>query len=167
MSRGETAPRLIGVSDLRLDEFRALYLAEFGRLRRHVSRLVGNDALGAELTQEAFTRLFAAWRRVREPRSYVFLVAVNLARSHFRRQVWEQAALRRLGVDDAVHESDRVVADAVDRLPRRLREVVVLHYLADLEVADVAAALGRPSGTVKRQLHEARQLLRTSLEESR
>jgi RNA polymerase sigma-70 factor (ECF subfamily) len=41
----------------------------------------------------------------------------------------------------------------------RLREVVLLHYYADLPVAEVAAAIHRPVGTVKRRLHEARALL--------
>jgi RNA polymerase sigma-70 factor (ECF subfamily) len=45
------------------------------------------------------------------------------------------------------------------RLPTRLRDVVLLHYWADLSVADVGQALGRPSGSVKRQLAEARALL--------
>ena len=49
--------------------------------------------------------------------------------------------------------------DAVDRLPPGLRDVVLLHYYADLPVEDVARAIRRPAGTVKRRLHEARALL--------
>ena len=48
---------------------------------------------------------------------------------------------------------------AVERLPKKLRDVVLLHYWSDLTVTDVAAAVGRPAGTVKRQLSEARALL--------
>jgi RNA polymerase sigma-70 factor (ECF subfamily) len=54
---------------------------------------------------------------------------------------------------------DTSLRDLVERLPGHLREAVLLHYYADLPVAEVAAALRRPVGTVKRRLHEARALL--------
>jgi RNA polymerase sigma-70 factor (ECF subfamily) len=58
---------------------------------------------------------------------------------------------------------DPGVLAAVRALPERLRVVVLLHYYADLPVADVAKALRRPVGSVKRQLNEARALLSHSL----
>ena len=48
------------------------------------------------------------------------------------------------------------LGDVLKALPERLREPVVLHYYADLTVDDVGRALGRPSGTIKRQLSDAR-----------
>jgi RNA polymerase sigma-70 factor (ECF subfamily) len=50
-------------------------------------------------------------------------------------------------------------------LPAPLREAVLLHYLCDLPLTDVARAIRRPLGTVKRRLHEARQLLAQTLGE--
>jgi RNA polymerase sigma-70 factor (ECF subfamily) len=51
----------------------------------------------------------------------------------------------------------------VRTLPERLRDVVLLHYFADLTVEDVATAVNRPAGSVKRQLSEARAALATAL----
>ena len=51
-------------------------------------------------------------------------------------------------------------------LPERMRLAVCLHYLADLSVDDVADALGVASGTVKSNLHDARNRLRPALEET-
>jgi RNA polymerase sigma-70 factor, ECF subfamily len=48
-------------------------------------------------------------------------------------------------------------------LPRRQREVVVLHYFLDLAVDDIAAQLNVTSGTVKTSLHRARAALATVL----
>lgn len=60
---------------------------------------------------------------------------------------------------------DRVdVEAAVRRLAPRQRQVVVLHYLADLSVAEVAALLGITDGAVKAQLSDARARLREILE---
>ena len=50
--------------------------------------------------------------------------------------------------------------DAIRELPERQREVITLHYLADLSVAVIAAQLGISEGTVKSQLHDARHALR-------
>ncbi len=49
--------------------------------------------------------------------------------------------------------------DAVRRLPRVQREVVVLHYQSDLAVAEIAEILGIRDGTVKSRLHYARKAL--------
>jgi RNA polymerase sigma factor (sigma-70 family) len=53
---------------------------------------------------------------------------------------------------------------AIRDLPRRQREVVTLHYLADLPVAEVATVLGISEGSVKSHLFDARAKLRTALE---
>ncbi len=51
----------------------------------------------------------------------------------------------------------------MERLPGHLRDVVLLHYYADLPVEEVARALRRPVGTVKRRLSDARGILAVTL----
>lgn len=89
----------------------------------------------------------------------------NLARNAWKRQGREQRALRLLSSEpEPVHAgTDPSVRDAVERLPARLRKVVLLHYFADLPVTQVADALGIPTGTAKRRLHDARKALAESL----
>jgi RNA polymerase sigma-70 factor (ECF subfamily) len=65
---------------------------------------------------------------------------------------------------DSVAAHDPWLRDLVERLPKRLRTPVLLHYYADLPVNEVAATLHLPLGTAKRRLHEARALLRETLE---
>ena len=55
--------------------------------------------------------------------------------------------------------------EAITTLPPRQREAVVLRYLADLPLADVAEAMGCALGTVKATLHQALGSLRVELEE--
>lgn len=160
-------PRVVGLSPAVVAQFHELYRAEFPSLMRYCQRVVGEQALAADLTQEAFTRLFARWRGVREPREYLFLVLTNLIRNHWRSKGRERTALGRLAGPPAVSrgfEQAHAVRDAVERLPKRLREVVLLHYFADCSVDELANVLDRPVGTVKRQLHEARQLLHAGWE---
>jgi DNA-directed RNA polymerase specialized sigma24 family protein len=62
---------------------------------------------------------------------------------------------------------DATTLDAVRRLSPPLRDVVLLHYYADLPIDEVARVLRRPVGTVKRRLFDARVALAAALEESR
>ena len=125
--------------------------------------------LGEELAQEAFSRVYARWPLLREPRAYLFRVATNLCRRQARASS-RDAQMSSLDDIDVVARTagvDPHLLDAVRRLPQRLTEVVLLHYYADLSVEEVGHALRRPPGTVKRQLHEARALLATTVGDHR
>lgn len=150
----------------REEGFRMLYEAEYAGLAGYCTSLVGDRQLARDLAQEAFARLFSRWVGVREPRAYVFYIATNLARRHWRRSTKERELYRVIGSRPAPPppEYDPWLRDLVERLPDRLREVVLLHYYADLPVAEIATQLKRPVGTVKRRLHEARAMLHATLE---
>ena len=61
-------------------------------------------------------------------------------------------------------EDRRQVQRAVDTLPEKYRVVVLLYYMEELPLAQIASLLHIPSGTVKSRLHQARKLLRQQLE---
>ena len=61
-------------------------------------------------------------------------------------------------------EERRQVQRAVDTLPEKYRVVVLLYYMEELPLAQIASLLHIPSGTVKNRLHQARKLLRQQLE---
>ena len=144
--------------------FARLYTEHFGRVSGYALSLLGDPGLATDVAQEAFTRLFARWGRVRDPRAWVYFVATNLATDQWRRSQRDRA------LGDALshvtqHEGaayDPWLRDLVDRLPSSLRQAVLLHYYADLPVEEVARLVHRPVGTVKRRLHEARRLLADS-----
>jgi len=67
--------------------------------------------------------------------------------------------------DDATTEMPEVseVYDTVMRLPAKYRIVIHLHYYEDMSISDMAKTLGKSVGTVKSQLHRAREILKTKL----
>lgn len=146
--------------------FQDLYDAEFGRVAGYCFQLTRNWELSQDLAQEAFVRLFSRWRTVREPRPYLFHIATNLVRRAWRDQLRERVAWGEPDQAAGAALPDLSVRDAVDRLPAKYRDVVLLHYYADLTVSAVAQAVRRPDGSVKRLLSEARALLAMSLEDS-
>lgn len=159
-----------------LDEYelRAFFNDGYDRL---VGRLDGwyCQPWAEDLVQEALLR---AWERARCGEvviclhAWVTTVATNLARSQLRRQQAERRAMARLLgawpewlvgqagaaadlVDDHVDELRELLAG----LPRRQREVLVLHYVADLDVTSIAKLLGISVGTVKSSLSRGRQAI--------
>lgn len=146
-------------------EFAALYRAHFGPLSGYAHALVGDPAVATDIAQECFTRLLARWVSVRDPRAWLFFVATNLTRDHWRR-VARDRALTIAASDSLVGHSpehDPWLRDLVERLPESLRAPVLLHYYADLPIEEVARLLNRPVGTIKRRLHDARARLHESL----
>jgi RNA polymerase sigma-70 factor (sigma-E family) len=152
-----------------------LYEEEYGRLVQ-LARLLLRDPGGAEeVVQEAFARLYARWPRLRDEAgaaAYARSMVCNLARDRLRRRRLagrEPAAPRPIPADDPAVAGDlrRSVSSALDALPQRQRQSLVLRYWADLTQREIADALGISEGSVKRHLHRGLTALATSLEDLR
>lgn len=158
-----------GTTTLRADEaaVREVYAAHYGLLAGWCARLLGDADLGHDVATESFLRLLRHWGDVAEPRAWLFATAANLVKDHWRKRGREAVAYERHGGTDEVGFDDPTtrltVRDAVLALPERLRVAVLLHYFADLPVAQVAAHLGKSEGAVKKDLWEARGRLATIL----
>jgi RNA polymerase sigma-70 factor, ECF subfamily len=147
-----------------------LFNACYPRLAGWVRRLVDDDDTAHEIASEAFTRLLARWTSLDNPQSYLYMIATNLVRDHWRKTGRERRALRAAGnpqAEQAYHPAEDVdVRALIQTLPDRLRQPFLLHYYAGFPVREVAALLGRPEGTVKADLYHARARLRAALGES-
>jgi RNA polymerase sigma-70 factor (ECF subfamily) len=153
-------------------EFEELYTSAFGRLVGQLFLVTGDLHEAEEVVQEAFTRAAGRWPRLREydiPEQWVRRVAINLATDGRRRVRRRLAVLAQLDAEAAavvppISVDGLAVAAALATLPRRQRQVVVLHYLLDLPVREVASQLSMPVGTVKSRLARARSALAAQLD---
>jgi RNA polymerase sigma-70 factor, ECF subfamily len=129
-----------------------------------------------DLAQEAFVRLYRNRASVRDDSlaPYLFRIGTNLAISHARREKrWRlllpmfQAASRESEPADrrvVTSEIQSKVAQALDRLPVKLRAPLVLYEIEDWPYHEIARALGCRIGTVKSRIFRARKMLRAELE---
>jgi RNA polymerase sigma-70 factor (ECF subfamily) len=149
-------------------EIQKLYAASYRRLLGQLIGVTGNVAEAEDVVQEAFVRGLDHPRRLLgadNPEAWLRTVAVNLARSRWRR------AQRLIGLAPRLAEQPRdsdtdghlVLVQALHELPAGQREVIALHHLADLTVEQVAETLGLPTGTVKARLVRGRAALATLL----
>jgi RNA polymerase sigma-70 factor (ECF subfamily) len=137
--------------------------------------LCGSRPAAEDAVQEALARAWVAGERgvhIGSVVAWVSTVAANLLRDRFRRFIRERRARARLGplwstptsaISSAERRAD--VERALRRLPRRQREVAVLHYYLDLDLAQIAEKLQVSEGTVKGALHRARRSLAAALGE--
>jgi RNA polymerase sigma-70 factor (ECF subfamily) len=149
------------------DATRALWTQHYPQLAGWCHALVGDVDLAHDIAAEAFARLLTRWRTVKEPKAYLYVIAGNLARDHWRKQQQDRSLLTHLAHSTPTSSpaTDPWLRDLVERLPERTRMPVLLHYYADLPVSAIAAALHKPEGTVKRLLSEARTALYTTMTE--
>ncbi|MEO3815217.1 SigE family RNA polymerase sigma factor [Plantactinospora sp. B24E8] len=143
-------------------EFESFYQASYSRLASQLHAYLGDRAEAEDVVQEAFVRAWQRWSgigRYNDPAAWVRRVAWNLATSRLRRLTVAARMLRRHADPQVVPElgPDHVALVAALRtLSDRHRRAVVLHYLADLSVAEVADDLGVSRGTVLSWLHRGR-----------
>lgn len=153
------------------DAFTRFYLENWSDLVAYCSGLLSDRAAGEEAAQDAFVRIYPRWSRLDDARPYVFRVAGNLCSRQRRlraRVVAHGLDPGDLTASTSPDEMQRLVVErALGRLPLRLRHVLLLHYYAGMPVAEVADVLRRPVGTVKRQLHDAREALALDLSDPR
>jgi RNA polymerase sigma-70 factor (ECF subfamily) len=151
-----------------MSEFDEFYLAHFDDVARALTLAGADRELARDATQEAFARALRRWRSVRSmdrPDGWVYVVAMNQLRDHWRK-LERRELPEAVPVDAIAGVATRLlVRDAIARLPTRQRQAVVLRYLADLPLADVASAMDCAVGTVKAALHSALRALRVDLEE--
>lgn len=157
--------------------FAQLYEASYRRLVVIALSLTRDLGEAEEVVQEAFLRAYARQSRLRtvhNPEAWICTVALNIARRRHRRHtIAIRSFLRRaldptqaLSPDDAIAADDELM-EAIAALPESQREVVVLHYLADLPVAEVAVRIGVAQGTVKSRLARARATMQQAFLVSR
>src|SRR5262245_42856693 len=152
-------------------DFRQIYATTYPRLVRTLWFVVHDHELAQEIAQDAFIELHRQWRKVRSydrPDLWVRRVALRKAQREAVRSVRRIRAERSLTpADEAVPAElpDPDLWAALTQLPRRQRAVVVLFYLEDRPMEEVADLLGCSPSTGFVHLHRARQRLARLLSE--
>jgi RNA polymerase sigma-70 factor (ECF subfamily) len=161
------------------DDFAEFYQASYGRMVGLVAALVGDRHQAEDIAQEAFSRALTRWQRLARydlPEAWVRRVALRLTVDASRRMNRTRIMSVLLAVGQRGAAGDRydphdpleatALSVALMRLPLPQRQVLVLYYLADLPVEDIARDCGISVSTVRTRLAAARHRLYRELQES-
>ncbi len=175
MERDASDAALIASSLTDASAFGEIFDRHFAEIHRYLGRRVG-AALADELAAETFVVAFRLRgryeRHALDSRPWLFGIAANLTRRHWRTERRRLRAYARTGADPICDESSEVerrvdamaaapqLAAALASLSGGEREVLLLFAWADLSYEEISAALGIPAGTVRSQLSRARAHVR-------
>ena len=139
-------------------------------------RLGHNCQVSEDLTQESF---LAAWQHIGQLRDekalngWLYRIAVNISKLYWRRHKGKEAvSIEGIEVPDSSEGECGKIGDygqlgqlknAVVRLPRKLRQAVILHYMQQLSIGEAAEAAGVRDGTFKSRLNRALKALRKQM----
>jgi RNA polymerase sigma-70 factor (ECF subfamily) len=147
---------------------RDVFDASYRKLVVQLYAITGDHDEAEDLVQEAFVRAVATGRRflrVDNKEAWLRTAAINAHRSRWRKRRNGRLARDRMvrPRDPAALEQHLEIITALRALPEQQRQVIALHYLADLPVDTISAELGIPAGTVKSRLSRGREALAASL----
>jgi RNA polymerase sigma factor (sigma-70 family) len=152
--------------------FRALAIGELDRAYRLAGLLLADANEAEDATQEALLRAWSALSSLRDPagfQAWFDRILVNVCRDRMRRR----GRIRFIDLEGSPEPSTTgdpfgafierdAILGAMKGMRDECRQVVVLHYWADLPLNEIGARLGLPLGTVKSRLHEGREHMRAS-----
>jgi RNA polymerase sigma factor (sigma-70 family) len=153
------------------DSWRQLVERWQPRLWNFIVRMSPDDTTAEDVLQTVWLRVIRSLVRLREPErwsAWVYGIARATIADRYREQYRRSATEELADVSVIDSRADQIddtefLEAGLDRLHPMDREAVVLHYLEELPIAEVAEICGVPAGTIKSRLHRARQVLRQSL----
>ena len=140
----------------------------------YATKLLKDENKAFDVLQEVWLKVFRQIRRLNNPRSlraWLYRIAHSLIVDHIRKDVSREDVEQARALHCAEAEPEPSFRDedaatihhALDQIDARHREVLVLHFLEDLSVAETAVILGCPEGTVKSRLYHGKKALKVAL----
>jgi RNA polymerase sigma-70 factor (family 1) len=155
--------------------FNTLYKEYSYRLYRFGLGYLKSEAEAEELVQEVFTVLWEKRGDLKEElcfRSYLFTIAFNLIRKHFRTRAYLSEYLKNGAVSDLdIQTAQKITYDSlyqylgrlVNQLPGRRREIFIMSRFNGLSIKEISRALNISHKTVENQLTDALKFIRVNL----
>jgi RNA polymerase sigma-70 factor (ECF subfamily) len=163
---------MLTTSESRTEIFTKLFAESRQALHRYIRRFVGSSETAKEIVQEAFLRTYRQRESVTTLRAFLFSTARNLAANEYRhRRTMERNALgdfcqsgvktehESLETEMLRDERNRLIEEAIDRLPPQCRAAFALRVFHQCSYKEVADRLGISAKTVEK--HIARGLRET------
>ncbi|HZB41478.1 MAG TPA: sigma-70 family RNA polymerase sigma factor [Ilumatobacter sp.] len=144
-------------------EFRALYEREHAGQVRRAALLLRSTEQAHDVVHDAMVELYSRWETIDQPGAYLSKVVLNRCRDATRRARVHRRSLVHLVGRAASPPPEDPLGDLFDRLPFNQRAVVILRFYEGYSVAETAAAMGCPQGSVGPWMDRAMATMREQL----
>jgi RNA polymerase sigma-70 factor (ECF subfamily) len=139
----------------------------------YATKLTGNAEAALDLLQDVWMRVFRGIRRLKDPgslRPWLYSITHGIAVDRIRRNNSREraeevhiAAFQESADPSFAEEDSAALHQALNELGLEHREVLVLHFLEDFSLAEIAGIVGCSEGTVKSRIHYAKTALKEIL----
>jgi RNA polymerase sigma-70 factor (ECF subfamily) len=139
----------------------------------YATSLTGSPDAALDVLQEVWIRVLRGIRKLKDPgslRSWLYAITHGIAVDRIRKNIKQEAAeqFQYEDFDEAEepsfdHEDAAAIHQALNEIGLRHREVLVLHFLEDLSIAEIATVVGCSEGTVKSRIHYAKRAMKEVL----
>ena len=158
-----------------MQDINALFDAHQAELIGHLNKIVKCSDTAADLAQESYLILFktAQQQTIRHPRGFLYRIAVNLALNHLRRSKVAERYVQYLVTDEQENPStEQLVMQqqrlqrfirAVEALPPRCRDVIILDKIHGMSRKEIARELGITVSGVEKHITKGLSLVRQQL----
>ncbi|HOU30728.1 MAG TPA: RNA polymerase sigma-70 factor [Bacteroidales bacterium] len=155
--------------------FNTLFKEYSGRLFRFANGYLRSEAEAEEIVQEVFTIIWEKRKDLKDElsfKSYLFTIAFNIIKKHFRRKAYLAEYLNsEIYSDLDISTTDKIDYDSVcdfirklvDRLPDRRREIFIKSRFEGLSIKEISEELGISHKTVENQITAALKFLKENL----
>lgn len=161
------------------DGFEAIVAAHHGEISRYLRRVTARPSEADDLSQETFLRAFRAYRSLppqANVRAWLFAIATNLSRNHFRaakrqRTAHTAVSAERRDIDDSGPEAETLFNEArsrvetiIARLPLKQRLAFTLRKIHDLDYEAIGRSLNCSPESARAHVFQALRKIRQSLD---
>jgi len=161
------------------DAFEAVVGAHHAEIRRYLLRVTARASDADDLSQETFLRAFRAYRALpgdANVRAWLFTIATNLTRNHFRSEKRRRVALQAASVerreadpdgpeDEALFgEARALVERTVGRLPLKQRQAFIMRKIHELDYEAIGQSLDCSAESARAHVFQALRKIRLSLD---
>ena len=158
--------------------FEEIVTAHYGEISRYLLRTLARASEADDLSQETFLRAYRAYPALPSTanvRAWLFAIATNLYRNHFRAEKRRRIAHARVRVtrsrtdtggpegEAVVNEARAVIEASIDRLPQKQRLAFVMRKVHDLDYDAIWQSLGCSAESARAHVFQALRKIRESL----
>ncbi len=163
------------------EQFSQIYDQYIDKIYRFVYLKVSSQETAEDITSKVFLRGWEAFQKqdsdIKNPGAFLYQIARNAVIDHYREKgrtnVISSESLPDLSdTSENIHEKAvlsadvRLVKDAIAEIKKEYQDVIIMHYLEDMSVDEIAKLLGKPSGTIRVMMHRGLKDLRDKVQES-